>query len=218
MSLPKYLITVTTLSKSVALILFFALPILAFNLGINTGIEKTRTLSKQKSDKFENSSLVSVKDSVNPKVIPTEKIVYWDTFSALGITFKYPNTYRLSEVSEESGSVSIYSPKDKNMPETLAVTDKELKITIHSSKKNEYSGLKQILKENTTNQNAYYSHGVSDQQIIRVNDTEAYYERGLQYLQYIFYHDHKAIIVTKYPAQSSRDNEFDTFLKSLKFK
>ncbi len=226
MEFPKQLRFNTPYFRILAVIMFIALPIITFHFGLRIGTEQSEKINNKNLANYITVSNLGPTQVIHaepssttmPIISPTDEIAYWDTFSAMGISFKYPNTYYIGEVFEEFGTVSLYSPKNKNLPDTLHVTGGDLKVTFHIGESNEYTSIEDILKSHTTNQNSLESYGISRQKILHVNNLPVYYEKGFQHEKYVFLHKNKTITIMKYPSDSTRESEFISILDSLKFK
>jgi len=106
MKLPKELITVTPLSKLLAITLFVSLPVVGFLVGIR--YQEMMDLGKRQQ--IEQNLAVPRTPTPTPIAIPTvdpSVTANWKTYTNMGqgFSFKYPPNWQVAEPSFESGLI-----------------------------------------------------------------------------------------------------------------
>jgi len=229
--MPKWLTTVTSFSKILAIVLFFAFPIVGLILGYKYGLVVGKT----------NSPIVKETVSVNkliPTSIPFKNIdsSNWTTFTSkmFGYSFRYPQSYYIIEekksmMGDGSYWVEIKSRKDIH---TYGANKEDLELwiivkpittttsleTVGNDKLGNipYEKQSNLVKTTIAGIPALRWRTINGPgEIKQVNGKSVEDEASQEMI--VFVYKDRSYSIVKFPADTFRQNEFEAILSSFKF-
>lgn len=238
MKLPSSLTTVTPFSKIVALLLFIALPILAFIIGYNHAqkVIKTTTTESQRD-------IVIKKETETLNVYPTSIPYFsvetssWKTYKSLqyNYSFKYPANYVLiEEYADPQGVPGKYWVNIKSRVDipVYDATQEDLEVSIAVEPATASATLDSITNDTANNQpyerqfnlvKTYINNipavryrtlgpgGLSKTK--KVGDTYVEGDSTAEIIKLLY--QNREFTIIKSPAESFRQNEFEAIISSL---
>ncbi len=153
--------------------------------------------------------------------IPSDETKEWIIYANnnLGISFKYPPEYKAPE--ENSNYISLISPLNPEPQKGYELQNGELKVEIYVSDASPNETLSDLVKKKKEQSNSLGADIkiIKEEEII-VNGIKAVKQtwEGMGTGQTIlFVNNNKEYGIIKYPAVTTRDNEFDQILSTFKF-
>lgn len=190
-------------------LLIFALPIVLLAACTTQSPQSTPTPTTDISYIIQNTT---------QPIIPDDWKSYTNT--DLGISFLYPTEYGDPKLTNNE-LISFTSPLESNRPvkaqEGLLAT--ELKVEIYIVKN--YSKSVEDAAKEADSQSEELSTRFDTKEWRTLAGQKAYYRKGSglgTFENFIVVANNKSYTIAKYPAETSRQAEFDTFLKSINFK
>lgn len=153
--------------------------------------------------------------------IPSNEITGWRTYTniMLGFSFKYPNEYK--DPIENNNYISLISPLNSVPKKGYELQNGELKVEIYASDASSDETLIDLVKKKKAQSDSLGSNTkILKEEGILIDGIDAVKQtwEGMGTGQTIlFIKNGKEFGIIKYPAVTSRDDEFDQILSTFKF-
>lgn len=153
--------------------------------------------------------------------IPSNEITGWRTYTniMLGFSFKYPNEYK--DPIENNNYISLMSPLNSGPKKGYELQNGELKVEIYTSDASSNETLTDLVKKKKEQSDSLGSNTkILKEEEILIDGINAVKQtwKGMGTGQTIlFIRNGKEFGIIKYPAITSRDDEFDQILSTFKF-
>lgn len=233
--MPKWLVVVTPLSKAIALSIFIIFPIIGFILGYKYGriVEKANILfiTPIKTNAVINKPI--------PTAVPFKVISQsgWKTFTSkkYGYSFKYPSIYSVSDEQKSANDPNAYwidIKSNKNI-QTYGAKKEDLELWILVKPLKGNSSLESIGNDKEGNspyekQSNLTRTIIASEHALRwrtidgpsitgnwINNKFVQDKTSQEVL--VFIHNNSSYSIIKFPADTLRQNEFESILSSFKF-
>ncbi len=204
-------------------VIFFVLTIISLSL-ITYLIFQNQKLQKQVLNPQISPTIQfpsPTPQTVSSISIPSNEITGWRTYTnlMLGFSFKYPDEYK--DPIENNNYISLMSPLNSGPKKGYELQNGELKVEIYTSDASFDETLIDLVKKKKEQSDSLGSNTkiLKEEEILidGINAVKQTWEGMGTGQTILFIRNGKEFGIIKYPAVTSRDDEFDQILSTFKF-